>query len=308
MSYALHHLLICPFCGTHLTSIDTSEDKVATQSRSALLSSNLILTGIRNDMLTCTNSHTFDIAKEGYVNLLRKKLPGDTKAMLIARRNFLEQGYYQPLSDTINSLVSVAFDPETPSFNILDAGCGEGYYLDRLQQHLVKQFPHAQCCYIGLDISKEAIRMAAKRYRAAQFVVANLKERLVFTDHVFHVLLNIFAPRNVDEFARVLVPGGIAVVVIPAPVHLLQLRSTFHLLSIEENKQPHVIEQFAGQFELVNLRTIAYKVRLSREAMMQAILMTPNYWHMPDKMQEAMQGMEEMETEVGFVCLVLCRR
>src|ERR1700756_3726015 len=117
MSYALHHLLICPFCGTHLTSIDTSDDKVATQKRGAALSSNLILTGIRNDMLTCTNSHTFDIAKEGYVNLLRKKLPGDTKAMLIARRNFLEQGYYQPLSDTINSLVSVAFDPETPSFN-----------------------------------------------------------------------------------------------------------------------------------------------------------------------------------------------
>src|SRR5947199_1528396 len=137
------HLLTCPFCGTHLTQIDNT--------------------------LTCTNSHTFDIAKEGYVNLLRKKLPGDTKEMLIARRNFLEQGYYQPLSDTINALVSTALGPETPSSTLLDAGCGEGYYLGRLQAHLANQMSGTQCCYTGLDISKEAIRMAAKKYKTAQF-------------------------------------------------------------------------------------------------------------------------------------------
>ena len=275
------HLLACPFCDSHLARIANT--------------------------LTCTNSHTFDISKEGYVNLLRKKLPGDTKEMLIARRNFLEQGYYQPLSDTINALVSIALGPETPSFNILDAGCGEGYYLSRLQAHLANQMPHTQCCYMGLDISKEAIRTAVKKYKAAQFVVANLKERLVFVDSAFHVLLNIFAPRNVDEFARVLVSGGIAIVVIPAPAHLLQLRSTFHLLNIEENKQQHVIEQFAGLFELTDLRTIAYDIRLSRAAMMQAILMTPNYWHIPDEMRKATEGREEMETEVGFVCMVFRR-
>src|SRR5947209_15972531 len=131
-------LLACPFCDTHLAQIDT--------------------TGIPDNTLTCTNSHTFDIAKEGYVNLLRKKLPGDTKEMLVARRNFLEQAYYQLLSDTINALVSTTFDPETPSFNILDAGCGEGYYLGRLQAHLANQMSRIQCCYMGLDISKEAIR------------------------------------------------------------------------------------------------------------------------------------------------------
>ncbi len=272
------HLLACPFCNAPLTQIDNT--------------------------LTCTNFHTFDIAKEGYVNLLRKKLPGDTKEMLIARRNFLEQGYYQPLSDTINVLVSTALGSETPSFTVLDAGCGEGYYLGRLQAHLANQMSGTQCCYTGLDISKEAIRMAAKKYKTAQFVVANLKERLVFVDSAFDVLLNIFAPRNVGEFARVLVPGGIAIVAIPAPTHLSQLRSTFHLLNIEENKQQHVIEQFAGRFELVDARTIAYTVRLGRAAMMQAILMTPNYWHMPDEMREATAGIEEMETEVGFVCMV----
>jgi 23S rRNA (guanine745-N1)-methyltransferase len=160
---------------------------------------------------------------------------------------------------------------------------------------------------MGLDISKEAIRMAAKRYKGAQFVVANLKERLIFADDAFHVLLNIFAPRNVDEFARVLVPGGIAIVVIPTSIHLLQLRSTFSLLNIEENKQQHVIEQFAGQFELVDAHTIEYKVRLSRVAMMQAILMTPNYWHIPDEQREDTESIEEMETEVGFVCMVFRR-
>src|SRR5437763_11948883 len=135
MSTRYSHLLACPFCNFHLAQ--------------------------RDNTLVCTNSHVFDIAKEGYINLLRKKLPGDTKEMLIARRNFLEQRYYQPLSDTINALVSTTFDPETPSFNILDAGCGEGYYLGRLQGHLANQMPRTQRCYMGLDISKEDIRMAA---------------------------------------------------------------------------------------------------------------------------------------------------
>jgi SAM-dependent methyltransferase len=174
-------------------------------------------------MLRCSNSHTFDIAREGYVNLLRKKLPGDTKEMLVARRDFLERNHYQPLSDMLNQLVHAYLATSSSPINILDAGCGEGYYLGRLQQYLTDQHYQIQC--IGLDISKEAIRMAARHYKQSCFVVANLKERVVLADDALHIILNIFAPRNPAEFTRVLVPGGLLLVAIPAPDHLLQLRS-----------------------------------------------------------------------------------
>src|SRR5450755_1297199 len=160
------YLLTCPICTTQLVQ--------------------------SNNTLVCANAHTFDIAREGYVNLLRKQLPGDTKEMLAARRSFLERGSYQPLSNMLNQISVTYLAASTSPVTILDAGCGEGYYLGRLQQSLADR--PLQC--VGLDISKEAIRLAARRYKQACFVVANLKERLVLADGVLHMILNIFAPRN----------------------------------------------------------------------------------------------------------------
>ncbi len=285
------HLLTCPVCHSHFTEVGNT--------------------------LKCDKGHTFDIAKEGYINLLTKKLSdsvGDTKEMLLARRNFLDRGYYQPLSDTINKLIydflRTEEDSENglPYINILDAGCGEGYYLGRLQHYLDQQLPAAQCNSIGLDISKDAMRMAAKRYKDAHFVVANLKERLVFASDSLHILLNIFAPRNIDEFARVVTPGGIAIVVIPGPQHLRQLRSTLQLLNIEENKQQHVIDQFAPYFELLTSSSLIYEVQLSNQGIMQAVMMTPNYWHLSDEVKEAIGRMEGVRTEIEFTCLMFRKR
>ncbi len=254
--------------------------------------------------LKCENGHSFDIAKEGYVNLLPQKRTGDAKEMLKARRNFLESGWYAPLSDTINELVRAHLPDAPEPSHILDAGCGEGYYLDRLQRSLASR---QDGCYIGLDVSKEAIRMAAKRYRQLFFVVADVKQRLVLVDSVFHAILNIFAPRNPTEFARVSSPGGILIVVIPAPEHLMSLRTTLGLLSIEEQKQQHVKEQFAGEFEFIASSSVGYSMHLNREQIEQVVMMTPNYWHLSDEMREAMGKMEEVETEAGFTALVFRR-
>ncbi len=281
------HILTCPICSTHFTQIGNT--------------------------LKCEKAHTFDIAKEGYVNLLTKKLPdsmGDTKEMLIARRAFLEYGHYQPLASAINTLVYDYLKDESdtdgglPTLNILDAGCGEGYYLGQLQHALGERLPDVQCECIGLDIAKEAMRMAAKRYKGLHFVVANLKERLVIANDALHVLLNIFAPRNVEEFARVLMPGGIALVVIPAPQHLQQLREKLDLLSIEEHKQEHVIEQFAPHFTYIGATNFHETIHLSNQEIIQAVMMTPNYWHMSDKVKGVMTEMNEIETEIAFTCLM----
>lgn len=284
----LTHLLTCPICHLRFAKIGHS--------------------------MKCATGHTFDIAKEGYVNLATGKMPGDSKEMLLARRAFLERGYYLPLSDMLNNLVINYLHSQEqelgvlPHVNILDAGCGEGYYLGRLQQQVVQQFSSLELCTVGVDISKEAVRMAAKQYKQARFVVANIKERLVFANDSLHVLLNIFAPRNIEEFARVLMPGGLCLVVIPAPTHLEQLRSTLHLLDIEENKQQKVVEQFTDHFELLGVQNIAQTIQLPQKEIELAVRMTPNNWHKSDKLQEAIAAIETLETEIAFTCLVLRKK
>ncbi len=275
------HLLSCPFCQEALEETGNT--------------------------LICPNRHTFDIAREGYVNLLRKKLPGDTREMLIARRAFLEKGFYQPLSDALNELVLAQLQTREQPLHILDAGCGEGYYLGRLQQSLQAPVRSEQDGnnYLGLDISKDAIRMAAKRYPEIDFIVANLKDPLPIKDQTVHLLLNIFAPRNPSEFARVLVPGGWLLVVIPTSEHLRQLRETLQLLQIEDQKQQHIQAQFQADFSLVQTVSVQYPLHLQTEQIVQAVMMTPNYWHMEPEKRQMLASLSEIETEAVFTCLLL---
>ncbi len=278
-------LLACPICGAHFT--------------------------LRQTTLVCVNSHAFDIAREGYVNLLRKKLPGDTKEMLLARRNFFDQGYYQPVSDTINDLVvsyalSISPPQSASRINILDAGCGEGYYLGRLHSYLVAS--GLQPFSLGIDISKEAIRLAAKRYTESHFLVANLKERLVLQDNTTQIMLNVFAPRNTEEYARVLVPDALLLVVIPGPAHLHQLRSTLHLLDIEESKQQHVIEQFSALFSLLTTRSLSYTLRLHQPDISWLVMMTPNYWHLSPESRAALEELEAIQATVEMSFLLFRRQ
>ncbi|GLV58084.1 23S rRNA (guanine(745)-N(1))-methyltransferase [Dictyobacter sp. S3.2.2.5] len=257
--------------------------------------------------LRCERGHAFDVAKEGYVNLLRKKLPGDTKEMVVARRAFFDQGYYEPVSDLLNRLLRVHL-PDTIEgpLRILDAGCGEGYYLGRLQQSLSNDYGYMQG--VGIDISKDAIRLAARRYPGSSFLVANLKEALPLVEQALTGMVNVFAPRNVAEYARVLQPGAPLLIIIPGSHHLEELRHSLHLLNIEENKQQHVIEQFAGTFDLLALHTLTYKLELEQGEIEQLVVMTPNYWHQSTESQARLAELADFTTTVDFVCLVFQRK
>jgi SAM-dependent methyltransferase len=275
--------LACPVCGSQFTLQQTA--------------------------LLCAKSHAFDIAREGYVNLLRKKLPGDTKEMLLARRSFFDQSYYQPVSDTINTLVATYAPPESSSnVHILDAGCGEGYYLDRLRTYLTGGPGWEQPLCLGIDISKDGIRLAAKRYSESLFLVANLKERLVLQDATIQVMLNIFAPRNTEEYARVLAPGAMMLVVIPGPAHLHQIRASMHLLNIEENKQQNIVEQFSAHFLLLTTRTITYTLCLHQPEIAWLVMMTPNYWHLSTESRAAIEQLKEVVVTVEITLLVFRRQ
>jgi len=271
------HLLACPICGAALAQTGT--------------------------MLKCEQSHSFDIAKEGYVNLARKQQPGDTKEMLQARRAFLDCGWYEPVSEAINALLVPAVR-EIGVGRVLDAGCGEGYYGARLYQQLLARSGGEQIECVGIDVSKEAVRMAAKRYREMTLLVANLKERLPLVDEAVSGVVNIFAPRNLPEFARVLVAGGWLLIVIPGPTHISPLRERLGLLGIEEQKQQHVIEQCADLFELVTAQPVRYMLPLEREALGQLVMMTPNYWHLTPQIRSDLEALPAMEVGVDVVCLL----
>jgi SAM-dependent methyltransferase len=265
--------------------------------------------------LVCANRHSFDVAREGYVNLARKVGRADTREMLNARRAFLEQGHYRPLLDVLSEQISIYIEGMTTGpghLHLLDAGCGEGYYLGHIHAfltqrvHAAEQSEQMTISSVGIDLSKDAVRMAAKRYKESFFIVANLWERLPLQDGSMHVVVNIFAPRNVEEYSRVLAPGGLLLIAIPGPQHLQPLRERLHLLNVEEDKQQHVLDQFAEHFTSIGNYALSYKVVFAEEQVRQIVTMTPNYWHQ-DAHDQAIKDIVATETTIDFVVLVLRR-
>ncbi|MDH5379003.1 MAG: methyltransferase domain-containing protein, partial [Gammaproteobacteria bacterium] len=130
--------------------------------------------------LVCIKGHSFDIARKGYVNLLnvqykRSKDPGDSKEMVLARRAFLEAGHFAPVSNHMNEIIKRLAHPNS-EYSILDAGCGEGYYLDRLYRALGEDETSLKVSLSGVDISKQAIQAAAGRNKEIQWLVASNRQ------------------------------------------------------------------------------------------------------------------------------------
>ena len=170
----------------------------------------------------CPNGHRYDIAKEGYVNLLlanqKKAFSGDPKDSLLGRERFLSQGYYQNLSDKLNETVN-----ELNSKVILDAGVGTGYYLSNLINYLDNQ----DNTYYGIDVGKEEVKMAAKKVKKANLAVANIFH-LPFADHSLDLIMSIFSPYAPEEFKRTLVSGGKVLAVQPGKDHLYELKKAVY--------------------------------------------------------------------------------
>jgi 23S rRNA (guanine745-N1)-methyltransferase len=163
----------------------------------------------------CETGHSFDRAKGGHLNLLvggrlhSGAIPGDTPDALAARRRFLSSGGYAPIAATLAETVG---DVDGA---VLDVGCGEGYYTSHLRG----------TDRYGLDVSKRAVQMAARLLPDSTFVVGSAY-RLPVQDHSLAAVTSVFAPHPLDEFARVLRPGGRWVTVTPGPMHLVEMRPT----------------------------------------------------------------------------------
>jgi len=212
--------------------------------------------------VVCPNGHSFDRAREGYLNLLitgrlpSDATPGDTPDSLAARRRFLSTGAYQPIADALAKVV------EEVDGAVLDVGCGEGYYLSHI--HSPNKF--------GIDIAKQGIRMASKTFPEAQFAVANAF-RLPVIDASCDAVFSVFAPHSHDEFQRVLTPCGQWVTVTPGAHHLRQMRPKRDADIVEREKRRDQPPEHC-----IHAQRIQFDLELSDESAHDLFSMTPLVW------------------------------
>ena len=228
--------------------------------------------------LRCTNNHCFDQAKEGYWNLLpaqhkKSQNPGDNKAMLQARRRFLEAGHYSPLVERLSELTQSAQC-------LLDIGCGEGYYSRHLQAHA------------GLDIAKDGVRMAAKAHPSGQYVVGSAY-RLPYEENSFDALICVFSPLDFDEALRVLKPGGHVYWVGPGAGHLRQLAKLVY-----DEVKPHVLKPPSAH--LAALDSVHFSINLTGPELADLLCMTPYYWSASEDKQTAIAELDTHQVDCEF--------
>ena len=249
----------------------------------------------------CDNQHCFDVAKEGYVNLLlanqkHSALPGDSKLMINARREFLDQEYYLPLAQRIAQLISE--NVKSQQIDLHDAGCGEGYYLHKVAEFLGQS--GIETASTGSDISKTAAAKASKKYTSLNFAVAssfNLPKR----DDSVDVLLQVFAPADKGEIGRVLKADGLWLTVTPGPSHLLELKKNLYDTVLMHEQSDQVPEGFA----LVTKKPLVLQMTLADVKARENLLkMTPFYWAAKaSERQSIIDGMGNVTAE--FVLTVL---
>jgi 23S rRNA (guanine745-N1)-methyltransferase len=209
--------------------------------------------------LVCERGHSFDVARTGYINLLqpqdrRSKHPGDTAAAIAARRQLHDRGVSAPLLNAIAEIIC-----PSPSDIVLDAGCGDGFYLGSFASQTGFR-AH------GVDISVSAIEGAARRYPDCEWIVANADRFVPYAERSFSIVMSITARMNADEFRRVLRDDGRLLVALPAPDDLIELRGS------GRDRIARTVETFAPHFTLVDQRRITTTADLDAAAVHDVLL------------------------------------
>jgi 23S rRNA (guanine745-N1)-methyltransferase len=259
----------------------------------------------------CDNKHTFDSARQGYVNFLlahkkHSKEPGDNRDMIQSRRRFLDRGHYDRISDGINEAIAVALNgPEKGRIcNILDAGCGEGFYLKRLKEFLTRSSANPEVFrYYGVDISKYAVQQATQRDKTMNWFVASVID-LPFIKSTLDIVFNVFSPVNFPEFSRILKETGMLVIVHPGPRHLNGLREIIYP-DAREHEESDMVEQAEGLFSLSKRTRINYQLELTSSGeIMDLLAMTPYYWNIDLNTRSKVEALDRLELDVDVMISV----
>ena len=263
--------LLCPICGEELN-----------------------LTG---KQYVCSRNHSFDVARQGYVNLLTVQQkhslnPGDTREQVLSRREFLEAGFYAPIAEALIAEAKAL----GITGQILDVGCGEGYYSSRLADAL-------EAPLTGLDISKEAVRCAAAKYKGKQWLCATAAHIPVEEGRV-SLLTSLFALTLPQEFARVLKEDGFYFQVLAAEDHLLGLKDIIY--DQLNFKEKNTVPELPG-FELVKSVPIRFSFTVEGQQIQNLFSMTPHVFRIGKEGAERLRK-TEMLTDTASCVLNIYRR
>lgn len=237
----------CPICQENLTLVETS--------------------------LKCSNRHSFDLAKFGYVNLAPqiKQSANYDKENFQNRQQILEAGFYQAILEGISDLLATKPSAKT----ILDIGCGEGFYSRKLQKS------HSDKTFYAFDISKDSVQIAAKSETnwAVNWFVGDLA-RLPIKDASMDILLDIFSPANYGEFRRVLSQNGILIKVVPTENHLKEIRQMVQeQLTKKDYSNQDIKEHFQEHFIIQSSQIASLTKPISTEQRQALLSMTPLLFH-----------------------------
>ena len=257
-------LLCCPHCGASLTR--------------------------HGRAVRCAAGHSFDIARQGYLSLL----PGDarlgsadTAEMVAARERFLGAGHFEPLAGALSAEAARALEA-APGDAILDLGAGTGWYLARVLERAPGRSG------LALDLSKHALRRAARAHDRIGAVAADAWGALPVREGAAALALSVFAPRNGAELARVLRPGGALIVVVPSDRHLIELIEPLGLVSVDERKRERLDAQLDPHLSPQGVSELEWTLELSRAGVRDIVAMGPSARHAkPAALEETIASLAE---------------
>ena len=241
-----------------------------------------------DQQLSCSARHTFDVARSGYVSLLqpqdrRSAAPGDTKEAVAARARLLDAGIGRDAIDAIVARAPASDGPLVAS----DLGCGSGELLGALAAA-------RDVCAVGIDLSTAAAEAAARRFPSLTWIVANVDRGLPLLDGSVHLVTSLNGRRHAAECARVLRPGGMLIVALPAPDDLIELREQVQGEGVTRDRADAVVAEHAPRFELVERFTVRQRHRLAGGALRD--LLRGTYRGARDSMVERVKTLDALGT------------
>jgi len=239
--------LICPTCGADLE--------------------------MNGGAVVCRRNHSFDVARQGYVNLLLGSggALGDASAMVEAREKFLGGGHFSSLARSVAHEVAGAANHSAGC--VVDVGAGTGYYLGAALDSVPGRFG------LALDASRYAARRAARCHERAGAIVCDVWATLPVRTDAAAVVVDIFAPRNPVELSRILMPGGRLIVVTPSGDHLRELVTPLNLVTVDELKEQRLAAKLGAHFDLVRRTPIEFPMTLAHDDLESLVAMGPSAWH-----------------------------
>lgn len=242
----------------------------------------------------CKKDHCFDLSQKGYLNLAGAgTLPGYDKTLFSNRRSVFAQGFFDPLLQELESIIAAHVNAGNPPCGILDAGCGEGFYLSRISAS--DALPDDCHCF-GIDLSRDAIALAAQSDADVCWCVADLA-KLPFKPETMDVILDILTPANYREFSRVLKPGGIIIKIIPGEAYLQEIRALLKdRLDGGYSSEP-VKEYAKARLDISEVKPLTYRRDILPEQALPLLHMTPMTMHM--------DGLEQMAESLSSITVDL---